>query len=319
MKISVIIPVLNQYKLVAQAINYLAENAITSPELILIDNASDEGGEKLKDALFKSGIDTEKLARLSELKIIDLEQNIGTYATFKEGLKYATEDILVYMHSDVFIYQAGWDKIVLDKFEADAGLGLIGFIGSNEIDNLGGRGCGTKSNMQGRETKTLTNTWKGSPAESHGRRITTLETGAVVDGCVMILRKDCLSKLERVEDFPLHHFYDRLISCQVLEKGYRVGVLGIEFDHISGQTVCHEGKHYTIAEQKMIEKFSSREQWEELRKVWMNNAMNPSRGKKPDTGDYWTYLEAEWRFLSEWRERRHFIPLRVDNNYLISR
>ncbi len=314
MKLSIIIPVLNQYKMTAQAVNYIAENVIGSDvELLLIDNASDEGGKRLKDAIFGSGIDTDKIKRLGEFRIVDNASNIGTYATFKEGLKHAKGDILCYLHSDVFIYENGWDKRVVDSFEKNQKLGLVGFVGSCEIDGLGGRGCGTASNFRGRQI----GEWRGSPAEAHGKRISGLMPAAVVDGCVMILRRSCLQAIENVVDFPHHHFYDRLISCQVLEAGWNVAVLGIAFDHFGGQTVCREGKHQQIAEKKMVERFGSRENWSAQRRAWMMNSSNPSKGKQPDSGDYWTYLEAEWRFLSEWREQKRFIPLKVNNDYSI--
>ena len=310
MKLSIVIPVLNQYDLLAQTIKFLAQNSVTQPQLLLIDNGSNEEDKKLVDAIFDNLAKIcnvpDLMSNFSEFRIIEQEKNIGTYRTFQDSLQYTKGDIVSYLHTDLFIYEQGWDKRVLDSFEQNTKLGLIGFIGSNEIDNFGGRGIGTMSNFQGSGV----GGWNGSPAEAHGRRITNINNGAVVDGCAMIFRKDCLQKLESKPNMPLHHFYDRLFSCQILEGGNEVAVLGIACDHISGQTVNKEVIHHFVANQDMLNRFGSKEKWIELRKEWINNTMNPSRGKKPDNPDYWTYLEAEWQFLNEYRDVKHFIPIR---------
>jgi hypothetical protein len=71
----------------------------------------------------------------------------------------------------------------------------------------------------------------------HGRWLTGLER-AVVDGCPMAFRRGVLGAVEPLPGFPPHDFYDWLLSCQVEELGYDVGVLGIACDHISSNAAA---------------------------------------------------------------------------------
>ena len=297
--LSIIIPVLNQFELFEQTLNQIILNAETFLEIIVIDNGSD-------DILFNYWKEKRLLGR-EYVKFVANEENIGNYPVFKQGLELVQNEIIAFFHSDLFIYEKGWDKRVIEEFDKNPKLGLVGFIGSNEIDSFGGRGLGTVSNFQGRQV----GSWKGSSAEIHGKRINDLRKAAVVDGCSMIFRRRCLEEIGFRKDFPVHHFYDRLMCCQVLEKGWQVGVLGIECDHISGQTVNQEPKYHQLAEKWMKEKWGSIDNWIEKNKGWFNNPQNPNYQKRPIGADHWLYLEAERQFLTEWRDQKKFIPRKV--------
>jgi cellulose synthase/poly-beta-1,6-N-acetylglucosamine synthase-like glycosyltransferase len=243
MKLAVAIPVLNQFPITRQAIKYLVEarEKESDYEIIVLDNGSDEP--------FKTDLPGVKVERW--------EEPIGSYRAFDWGFGVTDADIVAFFHSDIFVYEKGWDKRVMAEFEKDSRLGMIGYVGSNEIDPSGGRGLGTTSNFQGRTTRVfegekigeswpLKNEWIGSPAEAHGKRNTGFTKAAVVDGCVMIIRREAWNDIGFRENFPPHHFYDRLVSTQLLEKKWNIGVLGIEFDHISGQTVSQEQKYEEV-------------------------------------------------------------------------
>lgn len=309
-KLTIVVPILNQYRLFVESLNMMVRN-LESPdvEFIIIDNDSDEGGQRIKDALNSIGIDWKEARKLQELKVISNNHNIGCYPIYEQAFKIAKGQIIAYFHSDFFIYEKGWDRRVIAEFEKDPKLGLIGFIGSNEIDNWSGRGMGTMSNFQGRQVKD----WKGSKAEIHGKRIGDLQPGAVVDGCSMIFRRQCLFQIGFRENFPLHHFYDRLMSCQVLEKGFKVGVLGIECDHISGQTVSAEKKHHNVSEEwaKKHLGIEKPQDWAEKNKDWVNNSTGPAYQKVPKSWDEVIYREAERILLKEYKYEKKFIPLRV--------
>ncbi len=298
MKLAVIIPVLNQFAITNRAIDYLTEKEVDY-EIIVVDNGSDEVFFNKKVTTFR------------------YDEPIGSYPVFHEALKLTDADILAFFHSDVFIYDSDWDNKILAQFQADETLGLIGFVGSNEIDNLGGRGLGTASNFQGRITygeqklfatpmealekaietirkdeTYLPPKWSGSPAENHGKRLTGFMNAAVVDGCVMILRRKALEDIGRREDFPPHHFYDRLIATQLLEKKWKIGVYGIACDHISGQTANREIK------------------WQIFAKKWCEEH-HTSPGGLGVNWDVEIYKEAERQWLSEYRDKKHLIPIRV--------
>jgi GT2 family glycosyltransferase len=267
------------------AYDYLSD-ALRETDIIIIDNGSDPPFEYAESVPFAS-------KRRVKVKTVRLDKNIGVYPAFWEALKHTDADILAFIHSDGMICERDWDSLVLSEFERNEKLGLIGFAGSDEIDWRGGRGFGTTSNFQGAThifylpdgTKYEC---KGSPAEVHGRRNEGYSKAVVVDGCCMVFRRKVLEKIKQRPDFPLHHMYDRLLSCETRELGYEVGVLGIAFDHINGQTAntfSDYGK-----------------EWAEARSL--------AKGEN-ENWDLVVYREAERQFLAEYRDQKHFIPCKV--------
>jgi GT2 family glycosyltransferase len=284
-RVSVIIPVLNQFDLVEKTLEYLSQELPRPYELLIIDNGSDVPFE----------------TKFPDVKILRIDEPIGSYPTFKVGLQEAEGEILAFFHSDFFVYDKDWSRKVLAEFDKDTQLGMIGFIGSNEIDSAGGRGLGTTSNFQGKRTlKTISlqgadrtyTYWEGSPAAVHGKINAGFTRAAVVDGCCMILRRTALEDIGFRENFGIHHFYDKLISTQLLEKQWKIGVLGIECDHISGQTVNQEQKYKDA-----------------VRDWAIKNHYHP--GGLGINWDDFVYHYSENYWLKEYRDTKHIIPIKV--------
>ena len=198
MKLSIVIPAFNTPELLIKCLELIKENSTTNPRVIVIDNGSKP---PLAEAIpLEMGLYT----------IMDYNKaNTGNYPIYEQALRWTGDDVIAYLHSDLFVYEKGWDFRILEAFRSNYKLGLTGFVGSNEIDIMGGRGYGTMSNFQGRKT----GQWQGSSAEEHGKRITDLQSAAVLDGCSLIFRKIALQDIGFRADFPPHHFYDRLFSC----------------------------------------------------------------------------------------------------------
>lgn len=307
MKLTIAIGVLNNFEMSAKAIEFAIGNCDkpSDVQMVIIDNGSDTpfldyvnqeiGVRKIVDSI-------------AEFTVVRNDKNTGNYPMFKQALEFAKGEVVAFIHSDVFILQKGWDTAVLAQFDRPE-LGLVGFIGSTEIDNFGGRGMGTCSNMH---KNPVVGFPEGSEAEVHGRRDTGfIADGSVVDGCVMIFRKSVLASIEHKEDFPIHHHYDRLLSMQVIEVGYKVGILGIAFSHCNGQVANHAQKYHDLA-REWCEKnlgISTPQEWVEKNKEWSSNTMNPSRGHTPNGWDHAIYLEAEKRFLQEYRDQKHLVPM----------
>lgn len=298
MKLSVVIPVMNQHPMFRAMFKQLVDASGPDVEFVVIDNGSDEILSKEGPFIFG------QLKVGQSIHFVRNYKSIGVYPTFQQGMKSTSGDIVAFFHSDLIVWEKEWDKRVIQQFELTPPLGLLGFIGSNEIDSNGGRGGGTTSQFMG---KTLvddflkndesgihthdfqSHSWSGSPASAHGKTNSGYTRGAVVDGCAMILRRSAWDAIGVKADFPLHHFYDRLISCQMLEKGYHVGILGIACDHISGQTVNQEPAYDGIARE-----------WCEAHGLGME-------GHNWDTT---IYLEAERRFLREYRDEKAVLPVK---------
>lgn len=277
MKLSVVMPVLNQIDLAKACYMEAWRNASClddKVEFIIIDNGSDV---EIEPNDFHGAT------------ILRLDKNVGVYPTFNIGMNHSSGDIVMFMHSDVVVWEKGWDQRIIDLFIAHPSLGLAGFVGSNEIDAHGGRGGGTASNFQGR---TLDDRWKGSLWSDHGKHLTEHMPAAVVDGCVMILRRHAWDVIGYRKDFPPHHFYDRLISTQMLERGFSIKVIGIEFDHISGQTVNAEKKYQQMARE------------------WLSpNGEHEAANADSLNYDSIIYKLAEDRWLDEYRDKKHLVPI----------
>jgi hypothetical protein len=225
-----------------------------------------------------------------DVKVVRNPSNVGVYPLFEQGLALAGKhDILAFIHSDLLIYEVGWDVTVRDAFARDDQLGLLGFVGSSQIDASGGRGLGTMSNFQGHK--------QGSSAEAHGVRITGYRPAAVLDGCVLIFRRATLQENGFRSDFPPHHFYDRLISCQVLERGWRMAVHGIACADLGEHTAVREQAYHAPATQ------------------WVKARDTPML---VDNADLAVYREGERQFLTEWRDEKRFIPLTVGEDWRIT-
>lgn len=298
LNLTVVVPFYNQPELTTQALKFLVDNK-TNPEtkIVAFDNGSD------KDIEIPEGVE-----------YMHVESNICNYPVFKELTTIAKTSVIAVFHSDLFVYERGYDDKILQTFDENQQLGLVGFVGSNEIDGNGGRGSGTMSNFMGLGVKDdggivinpsqawdpwtanpmpeIPVKWRGSKAEIHGRRETNFARAAVVDGCSMIFRRKALEEIGHRDNFPIHHFYDRLMSCMMLEKGWQVGVLGIQFDHISGQTANQEQGYHEIAQ------------------MWCE--AHGLTKRTPDMSwDNVLYLEAERQFLTEYRDQKHLIPIKV--------
>lgn len=311
MKLSIVFPVLNQNNLALNAIQYAIKNLSgeRDVEVIILDNASEVPFNPYgrTQALVPIQNPTRIIAEHEEttgnvpdrkvvtVKTVRLSKNIGVYPTFWEALKFATGDIVAFFHSDLIISEQGWDTSLLAQFERNEKLGLVGFIGSDEIDSSGGRGRGTTSNFQGNTTKScdkgICTEWTGSPARAHGQTNPGFTKAAVVDGCAMIFRREVLEKVPERLNFPPHHFYDRLLSSETREAGYEMGVLGIGCDHISGQTVNQEPAYNEMAQK-----------WAEAHGLTMEGVHN---------WDSVLYREAEKQWLTEYRDTKHLVPCKV--------
>lgn len=283
MKLSIVIPVLGQHELSKLCLSKIIDKQIhdTENEIVIIDNGGDFSVE--------SSDLPDKFARFTVLR--PPEGNIGVYPAFKFGMENTTGDVVLFIHSDLIIDELGFDVRLLDAFEKDPKLGLVGFIGSAEIDFNGGRGGYTTSNFQGGTYVYKGKVWKGSPARDHGMRSKDLSKAAVVDGCSMALSRNAYNSIEYREDFPPHHFYDRLISMQVIEAGFDVAVLGIACDHISGQTANTEERYPSMAAD-----------W------FKKHNISPVN---PQSMDQSIYVIAERMFLDEYRESKKMIPRKV--------
>ena len=274
-KLSIVIPVLGQHDITRFCLNKIIENKVGEIEIIVIDNGGDF---EIKDD-----------SKLGHLKILKPSaENIGVYPTFKLGMENTKGDVVLFIHSDLIIDERGFDLLLTYVFASDKEVGLVGFIGSDEINENGGRSSGTTSNFLGKTYKYKDRVWTGTPASMWGERYDGLTSAVVLDGCSMALRRSAWNEIGYRENRPLNHYYDRLISLQVLEAKYKVKVLGIACDHISGQTAMNEKKYFNTAQ------------------IWCTeNNIAPIKNHLGNIDwDMSMHEEAKRLFLKEWKDEK---------------
>lgn len=265
------IPVLENDGATLKCLDFLLD--VTSPktQVVIVNN-----GAELSDRIWQLPV-----------TILQMEKNVGFYYPLQEIYDRFDDPYLCLMHNDVLVYESGWDLRLIDAFKSNPHLYLIGFCGSNEADNAGGRGLGTMCNFRGE---------RGQLQQHTGARIFDLRPGLILDSLFMGFRREAVPRLNITPDIPLAHFMDRIWPMKLIEYGYRVGILGVEIDHIGGTTIC--GAAY-----------------EASAKEWCATQGIPIE----TTGDLAMYLEAERRWLGEYRDDKKLIPARVRSDWMITK
>lgn len=217
MKMSIIIPVMGQVHETKGIVKLLLALATTAHETLIINNSIDPA----QKALWKAFI--EAYLKPQNLNYIENPDNIGMVQTMQQGYKKSTGDILAYFHSDVFLYENGWDAKVMKYFEKMPDLGLVGFFGQRGMHGRAGReDC--MSNML--------------EAEIHGRRMTAeYEYVIATDGFSIICRRQMLDKGNGFDqDYEYHHVYDKNIGMDCWDRGYKAICVNMSCHHWSGKS-----------------------------------------------------------------------------------
>lgn len=270
MKLVIGTPVLNQYELTREHFKSVVAT-VGDPDTyhqVVFDNGS--------VPVYESTPGTD---------VIHNGQNRGFYYPLKQLAEaHPDADLIGLMHNDVFFYEYGWDLRVKDCFATDPKLGLIGLVGSSQVDSAGGRGGGTMMNFRGAVGQ-----------QQAGIRLTDLAPAVCLDSLFMVFRREVIPSLLIDENITLCHFYDKIWTMRTIEAGWRVGVLGIDIDHMGGQT-------------------STTSDYDQTARAWCEKRGIPV----PQSGDLAMYLEAERRWLTEYRDQKHFIPCSISPTYEIT-
>lgn len=211
--------------------------------------------------------------------VVRNNENRGYYWPLLQAAEFATDgDIVGLIHNDVLLYEKGWDRRVIQSFVDNSNLGMIGFVGSDEVDDRGGRGGGTMCHFRGSN---------GQP-QSTGKKVTDLHPAILLDSVVMLVRKPAIKSLGIDDSIPICHFVDKIWPMRLYEAGWNTAVLGVEMDHLGGMTAVANTRYHDSAKKWLDER-------------GMDDQGNPGLA---------IYLDAENRFLSEYRAKG-FIPSRM--------
>lgn len=179
-----------------------------------------------------------------------LDDNLGVTGSLQWLYENTTADIIAFLHSDLEIFEQGWDERVLAEFE-DPAVGIVGFggalqLGENDIYRT------PYKLTQLRRIDYRSNT---RDAEAHGERFVGACDVVTLDGFALIVRRSVLnvwchrkkpdgSDMLRgytvhtgwpVQQYPFHN-YDNAVCLEAFKQGYRVRLVGIDCTHHGGAT-----------------------------------------------------------------------------------
>lgn len=206
--ISIVIPVNNLKEYTDECIENLVTYSTVAPEIIIVDNGS-----------------TEPYSHPSAITLRN-EKNVGFWPSMLQGMQKATNDIVLCMHNDVFIWEQDYDIRIQNAFDNDYQLALVGFFGARGVQTNGAR-LFCESNMVAKKY--------GTHGNLHGNVIKGMHPAVVFDSLAMCYRKSHLQTID-ARSIPPHHWTDRLVTLRLLVAGYHCATLGIEFDHGGGFT-----------------------------------------------------------------------------------
>ena len=305
------LPVVEGHELSKVALDHLTKNAVMASTIpVIIDNGS--------DTPYNCDPPFEICKPINDYKVglISNKENIGYYQPLKQLFdQYPDEQYIGLMHNDLMLYEPGWDRRMLQAFEDDPQLGLIGLCGSKEVDERGGRGAYTVCNFMGREVPVGDQIWKGQDP-SAGRRIEGIEPAIVLDSLFMLFRRDVIPHLvredEKWEDITLAHFYDRIWPIRTIEAGYHVITMGSDNDHIGGMTTTGNERYRNDCIKFLDERgIAWREDDSGIIAAEKNDPRNVPCGN-PETQ---MYLVAEDRYLHEYRDQKRWLPAIIREGY----
>jgi hypothetical protein len=255
------------------------------------------------------------------IHFLNLNINYGYYRPLELLYNQFDEAELIGLaHNDLFFYEKGWNERMEHSFAMDGKLALVGMVGSSEIDSLGGRGGGTVCFFRGAQVKVGDQMLQGQD-QAAGRRTSDLIPSACLDSLFMMFRRQAIPDLVTAEDpwedITLAHFYDRIWPVRLIEKGWHVATLGVECDHLGGQTTVGNQKY----RDDCIEWLDNRNIPYQANSEFMDIAAAKADPRNHPCGNPETqmYLVAEDRYLKEYRDIKHFLPFRIHGDYSYER
>jgi glycosyltransferase involved in cell wall biosynthesis len=208
MTLDVFIPAIGQQELLDQTIQHLVDNdVLDSTWYYVIDNGS-------------------KTPLQSEIAdVIRNEENLGMVGSLRQAMEYSDAEILIYLHSDMLIFEPGWDTQLIEAFESDPKLAALGVVGAVQADSNGGR-SGTVCAFR--------------DGHLHGTKPTqNITPVALLDGCFVAYRRVVLENFDWDEfENNGYYFYDKDISLTLTMQSWHVGVIDFDSTHLGGQTSC---------------------------------------------------------------------------------
>lgn len=270
-KLTLAIPVFNQLdscKGILASMKYVTSDDV---EWLVIDNGSTDDYENF----------FLKTLKPKRINFVRNDENVGLVKTYQQIYELCETEFLAIVHNDIFIYENGWDKRVISKFNEIADLGVVGFFGAPGCGSIGERIQDAKypGQMAG---------WSSMlEAEVHGRRMDSeYKPVSIFDGFALIMKMEMLKKVGGIDQrYHYHHLYDRELGLISLALGYKNIVLNVSCHHWSGMT-------------------ANRSEYQ----TWIDKKTNHI----DYAGDKWTHDENTRIFTEKWKD---YLPIYIEDDF----
>lgn len=278
MKLSLVIPFVDQVDITNHCVETALKNAGSDFDLLLIDNGSDKGTHG-------------KIMPKDKVRYIRNAENTGVLPTFKQGFEKTDSDIICFIHNDVLLHHENWVQQVINAFENNPKLGLAGIFGAVGVGENGGR-IRSMSQMLGKE-------WGKCECheiawQHHSEFLDGMHPAVILDAVGLFFSREAANSLIQSDMFDswraLNHFHDRTMPLKLIDRGFKIATIGLQFDHWSGATA------------------NSSEKWRDVARKWCEKQGLPIT----DAPDHDMYLAAEKQFFNEFGKR---LPCMVDSNW----
>lgn len=187
-----------------------------------------------------------------ELIVVDNSKN--TYSIFEAynlGIERSKGDYLCFIHDDILFHTKGWGLLILDVFNKNKKLGLLGVAGAK-----------TKTKMpsawwdcpEANKLLYLKQHLRNGSVEDWNKGFTdkNMERVVAIDGVFMVAKRD--ERFRFQEPFKGFHGYDLNISFEYIQLGYEIIVSNlILMEHFSMGTLDKDWYSSTLQMHKLYD------------------------------------------------------------------
>lgn len=198
--------------------------------------------DKINEILSKNIADTINVPY--EIVLIDNSDNkYSIFSAYNEGIKRAKYPYLCFIHEDILFRTSNWGKLLINAFETDNKIGMVGVIGSSILfdivygwwDTYAHVGSIIQSQKGDKKTAEIKTT------NNNNTQLKLLDA-VVCDGLFLAFPKSIFNKIHfDSKTYKGFHCYDLDISMQVINIGYKIKVIdNILIEHFSSGNLDNE-------------------------------------------------------------------------------
>lgn len=217
-------PVLNQEESTQKALNSFKWNQDDKNRHIIVDNGSKRF---VRDWL--EGLEGEDM-------VIRNSENVGLPKAMNQALQISRADYTLFTHTDVEMFEPGWD-VKIKRILTDLGsVGVAGFFGARGIGAQHMYQVPYQMNQLARWGTLAGNRCRLDPnVHGHLQFADEFQRCAVLDGFCLIVKRGL-----KFWDKSVHHNYDNDICLESIDAGWQNIVINMDVTHYGGRTDVNE-------------------------------------------------------------------------------